>query len=102
MGLKLPGVKESTMYGAPALKLGKQPIACIATNKAAEPDTLVVWTNVEQRDMLIAEEPGTYYLEDHDRTYPVVLVRLKRVSADAMRDLLAGAVRAVLESTAGV
>lgn len=95
IGLRLPGVEESTIYGAPALKLGKRLIACIATNKAAEPDTLVVRTDFEQRDMLIAEEPGTYYLKDHYQTFPVVLVRLKRVSPDAMRDLLSGAVRVV-------
>jgi hypothetical protein len=98
LGLKHPGVEESTMYGAPALKLGKRMIACIATNKAAEPDTLVVRTDFEQRDILIAEEPATYYLKDHYKTFPVVLVRLKRVSPDAMRDLLSGAVRAVRAS----
>ena len=83
------------MYGAPALKLGKRLIACIATNKAAEPDTLVVRTDFEQRDLLIAEEPDTYYLKDHYKTFPVVLVRLKRASPDAIRDLLGAAVRAV-------
>ena len=98
MGLKHPGVEESTMYGTPALKLGGRLVACIASNKQAEPDTLVVRTDFEQRDMLIAEEPGTYYLKDHYKTFPVVLVRLKRVSADAMRDLISGAVRVVSAS----
>ena len=95
IGLKHPGVEESTMYGGPALKLGKRLVACIATNKAADPDTLVVRTDFEQRDLLIAEEPDVYYLREHYKTFPVVLVRLKRVSPDAMRDLLAGAVRVV-------
>ena len=95
MGLTLPGVVESTMYGGPALKLGKRLIACIAMNKQAEPDTLVVRTDFEQRDLLIAEEPDVYYLKDHYKTFPVVLVRLKRVTPDAMRDLLSGAVRVV-------
>ena len=83
------------MYGAPALKLGKRMVACIASNKAAEPGTLVVWTTFEQRDILIADEPGIYYLKPHYETYPVVLVRLARVSRDAMSDLLAGAVREI-------
>src|SRR3954453_10132599 len=95
IGLKLPGVEESTMYGAPALKLGGRMIACIATNKAAEPGTLIVRTDVEQRDMLIDEQPDIYYLKDHYRASPVVLVRLSRVSADAMRDLLTAAHRSV-------
>jgi hypothetical protein len=95
IGLRLPGVEEGTMYGTPALKLGKRLIACIASNKAAEPGTLVVRTDFEQRDALIEEAPDTYYLKEHYQTYPVVLVRLSKVSPDAMRDLLGAAHRAV-------
>ena len=36
----------------------------------------------------MADAPETYYLTDYDRTHPVVLVRLSRVGADALRDLL--------------
>src|SRR4051812_30942478 len=88
IGLKLPGVEESTMYGMPALKLGGRMLACIASHKSAEPNTLVVRTDFDQRDALIEEEPEIYYLKEHYKTFPVVLVRLSRVNADAMRDLL--------------
>ena len=91
IGLKLPGVEESTMYGMPALKLGGRMLACIASHKSAEPDTLVVCTDFDQRDMLIEEEPAIYYLKEHYQAYPVVLVRLSRVNAEAMRDLLRAA-----------
>ena len=84
------------MYGSPALKLGGRPVACMASNKSAEPGTLVLWTTFEQRDAMIAEEPETYYLKPHYETYPVVLVRLSRVSREAMQDLLAGAVRSIV------
>jgi len=79
------------MYGSPALKVGGQMFACIASHKSAEPNTLIVWMDVAQRDALIAEDPDTYYLKDHYVGYPVVLVRLSRVHPDAMRDLLHGA-----------
>ena len=95
IGLRLPGFEEGTMYGTPALKLGKRLIACIASNKAAEPGTLVVRTDFEQRDALIEEAPDTYYLKEHYKTYPVVLVRLSKVSPDAIRDLLGAAHRLV-------
>ena len=84
------------MYGSPALKLQGRMVACIASNKSAEPGTLVLRTTFEQREMMIAEEPQTYYLKPHYETYPVVLVRLSRVSREAMQDLLAGAVRAIV------
>ena len=83
------------MYGAPALKLGKKWIACIASHKSAEPDTLVVWTSFEQRDALIDEAPDTYYVKEHYQPYPVVLIRLSKANPDAMRDLLNAAHRLV-------
>ena len=87
------------MYGSPALKVGGQMVACIASNKSAEPGTLVLRTTFEQRDALIAEEPEIYYLKPHYETYPVVLVRLSRVSREVMQDLLAGAVRSIGTAT---
>jgi hypothetical protein len=95
IGLRLPDVEETTMYGAPALKLKGRMLACIASNKSAEPKTLVMRTTFEQRDLLIAEQPDTYYVKDHYLTFPLVLVRLPRVNADAMRDLLGAAHRIV-------
>jgi hypothetical protein len=95
IGLRLPGTEEGTMYGAPALKVGGKTFACIASHKSAEPDTLAVRMDFAQRDALIEEDPATYYLKDHYRNYPVVLVRLSRVHPDALRDLLGGAWRLV-------
>ena len=98
IGLRMPDVVEATMYGSPALKLGGRLIACIASHKSAEHNTLVMRTDFEQRDALIAEEPDTYYLKEHYKTFPVVLVRLSRVSPDATRDLLGAAHRLVSAS----
>jgi hypothetical protein len=83
------------MYGSPALKLRGALVACIASHKSAERNTLIVRTDDAQRDALIAEEPETYYLKPHYEGYSVVLVRLSRVTPEAMRDLLAGACRLV-------
>jgi hypothetical protein len=47
------------------------------------------------RDALVEEDPGTYYLKEHYLNYPCVLVRLSRVRADALRDLITGAHRFV-------
>jgi len=68
---------------------------CIASNKSAEPNTLVVMMDFTDRDALIEDDPGTYYLKDHYLNYPCVLVRLSRVRADALRDLVTGAHRFV-------
>jgi hypothetical protein len=88
MGRAMPGVEQTTTWGAPALKLRGKMVACQAINKSAEPNTLVVCVPFTQRDELIAADPDTYYLKPHYEDYPCVLVRLLRVHPDALRDLL--------------
>ena len=55
---------------------------------SAEPNTLAIRIDFDQRDELIAADPNTYYLTDHYVDYPCVLVRLARVPPDALPDLL--------------
>lgn len=88
IGRALPDVEEGTTYGTPALKVNGKMFVCLASHKSAESDTLVARIGFPQRDEMIATEPDTYYLKDHYVSYPVVLVRLSRVHADALRDLL--------------
>ena len=88
MGLALPDVEEGTVYGSPALKVRGKMFACIAIHRSADPDTLAIRIDFDQRDELISADPNTYYLTDHYVNYPVVLVRLTRVNPDALRDLL--------------
>ena len=88
IGRAMPGVEQTTTWGAPTLKLRGKMVACQAINKSAEPNTLVVCVPFTQRDELIAADPDTYYLKPHYEDYPCVLVRLSRVHHDALRDLL--------------
>ena len=71
-----------------AFKVDGRMFACLASHRSAEPNTLVVRMDFDERDGLIAAEPKTYYLTDHYVDYPCVLVRLTRVRHDALRDLL--------------
>jgi hypothetical protein len=91
----LPGVEEGTAWGVPALKLRGRLLACMASNKAAEPDTLVVLVGFDQRDAMVADDPATYYLKPHYVGYPSVLVRLPRIDRGALKDLLHAAWRFV-------
>jgi len=95
IGRTLPDVEVTTAYGQPALKAGGKMFVCIASHKSAEPGTLVVRMDFADRDALVEDDPGTYYLKDHYLDYPCVLVRLSRVGADALRDLVTGAHRFV-------
>src|SRR5258708_25017408 len=95
IGRALPDVEVTTTWGQPTLKVRGKMFVCIASHKSAEANTLVVMMDFAARDALIQDDPGTYYLEDHYVTYPCVLVRLSRVRADALRDLITGAHRFV-------
>ena len=93
IGRTLPGVEVTTSWGQPTLKVRGRMFVCIAANKSAEPNTLVVMMDFADRDALIEDDPATYYLKDHYLNYPCVLVRLSRVHPDALRDLVTGAQR---------
>jgi hypothetical protein len=88
IGLTFPGVEESTAYGSPALKLDGKLLACMASHRSAEPGSLVVRVSFEDRDALLAEAPEIYYVKEHYLNYESALVRLSRISPDALRDLL--------------
>ena len=91
----LPDVEMTTTWGQPTLKVHGKMFVCIASHKSAEPNTLVVMMDFADRDAIVEEDPGTYYLKEHYLNYPCVLVRLSRVRADALRDLVIGAHRFV-------
>ena len=95
IGRTLPDVEVTTAWGQPALKVRGRMFVCIASHKSAEPNTLAVMMDFTDRDALVEEDPGTYYLKEHYLNYPCVLVRLSRVRADALRDLITGAHRFV-------
>ena len=84
----LADVEEGTSWGVPSIKLRGRLLACMASHKSAEPGTLVVCVSVDQRDAMIADDPGTYYLKDHYVGHPCVLVRLARIDPGALEDLL--------------
>lgn len=88
IALALPDVEESTTYGAPSLKVRGKLLACPAIDRSAEPNTLAVRIDAEQRAELIAAEPSIYYVTEHYLNYPTVLVRLAAISRIALRVLL--------------
>ncbi|HJP91627.1 MAG TPA: MmcQ/YjbR family DNA-binding protein [Pyrinomonadaceae bacterium] len=84
----LPGVEDSTIHGAPSLKVRGKLLTCPALDPAAEENTLAVRIGFDTRAELMAADPDVYYLTDHYVNYPAVLVRLSRISRDSLRDLL--------------
>jgi hypothetical protein len=94
----LPNVEATTRYdGAAVLKAHGVFMAGLAMHASAEPDTLVVRAEFEERKGLLEDAPDTYYVTDHYRPYPVVLVRLSLLNREVLRELLAGSWRMTVE-----
>src|SRR6202007_3273477 len=87
IGLALPGVEESPAYGSPALKVHGKLLACVPVNRSAEPGSLAVRVDFDNRAELLAAAPDVYYVTDHYLNYNAVLVRLSRVTPDVLQDL---------------
>ena len=100
IGVSLPHVDAATRYdGSPVLKVAGVFMAGLATHESAEPGTLVIRADVDDRESFIEDAPHTYYLTEYYRRYPLVLVRLERVTQDALRELLSMSHRLTLPKT---
>jgi hypothetical protein len=95
LGLALPDVVDGTAYGSPALKRDGKLLACIPINKSAEPNSIVVRIDLEQRAELLRQQPDIYYITDHYAPHPTVLVRLSRITRADLGELLRDAHRFV-------
>src|SRR5262245_52724695 len=99
-GLTLPGVEASIRYdGSPVLKLGGCFMAGLATHPSAEPGTLVVRSDFDERERLIEDAPETYYVTEYYEAYPLVLARLSQMNREALHDLLSVSWRLTLPKT---
>jgi hypothetical protein len=91
IGAKLPGVAGSVGGRGMALRIKGRILACQAINNSAEPNSLMVRIGSERRDALLAQNPDAYYLTKHYQPYPVILVRLDKISRTYLGSLLAEA-----------
>ena len=91
IALGLPDVEETTSHGSLAFKSRGKLFAWMPVKKSVEPNTLAIRIDFDRRTDLIAEAPEIYYLIDHYKDYPAVLIRLALIDADALRDLVGGA-----------
>ena len=84
--LALPGVTEGTSYVLPSLlAFGK-----FLSRKRFEAEGGVVLRvgTMDERDWLIEHEPDAFFITDHYKNHPAVLVRLEWADPLTVRELL--------------
>ena len=67
-------------YGTPGFRVG----GVLFLRFHQDGESLVVRTDFEQREELLAADPASYYITDHYVNYEWILVRVARVHADAL------------------
>jgi hypothetical protein len=85
----LPGVEESPWYGTPGLKVGKKGFLRL---REAGVVVIGVGTMLE-RDYLLDADPKAFYITDHYRDYPALLVRLSSIRSSVLFEMVADAWR---------
>jgi hypothetical protein len=84
LATKLPGVARGTSYGTPALHVRKKFLARLKEDG----ESVAIKIAFADRDVLLELDPAAFYLTDHYRPYPAMLVRLSQVRRDLIEPLL--------------
>jgi hypothetical protein len=83
LGKALPEVEESTWFGTPSLKVrGKSFV------RLREEDVIVVMVDLDEKEALLAAEPGVFFMTPHYDGYPAMLVGLSAIADDELREVL--------------
>ena len=84
LALAFPGVEEGLSYGTPGFRVRWKFLA----RMWEDGETLVVKCGDDERDFRMKADPETFFITDHYRGYPTVLVRLASVTTTELRDVL--------------
>jgi hypothetical protein len=86
-----PGIEDSTSYGTPALKVRGKLLARVHQSG----ECFVLRAELLDREILMQSDPHVFFITDHYREYPWILVRFAAVDACALPDLIERAWRSV-------
>lgn len=81
LALDLPGVEQATSWGQPCLKAHKK----LWVWWSPQEDAPVFKVPFEEREVLAACAPETYFFTDHYKRHPLILVRPERLDWDWAR-----------------
>lgn len=81
---QLPGVTEGISYGTPALHVGKRFLARLKEDG----ETMAIKIDFADREVLLELDPSAFYLTEHYRPYPAVLVRLNKAPSALVAQVL--------------
>ena len=92
IALAFPEAHEKSSYGNPAIFIAKK----FFTRLRPEDDGIVcIVDSIDERDALLELDPRTYFITDHYKNYPSVLVRIQRINESMLKKMLERRWRAI-------
>ena len=84
IALAFPGVEARPSYGTPGLYVATKFMA-----RLREPDVMVLKpVEDDEQQFLMGTQPAVFFLTDHYRGYPAILIRLSKAQPDHVRELI--------------
>ena len=84
LALKLPEAAESTAYGTPCFRVRKRLFARLREDGT----TLVVRVDPLEREALLNDPSGTYFITPHYQDHPYILVGIESADPGELWELL--------------
>lgn len=81
----IPGAHDKLWFRKPAIFCHDRFLTKVHDTEAA---MLLQVGSLEMRDMMLQAEPGLFYITDHYRNFPFVLMRLSAATARSLKDML--------------
>lgn len=86
IALSLPEVVEKPWHGTPGFRVKDKSFLRIRSE--AEGGLVVFVADLDEKEALLAAEPGTFFTTPHYDGYPVVLVDLARIDVDELTEVI--------------
>ncbi|HSC60250.1 MAG TPA: MmcQ/YjbR family DNA-binding protein [Rhizomicrobium sp.] len=80
-----PEAHEKESYGNPAFFIAKK---FFTRYRKTDDSVVFIVDSMETRDMMLELDPKTYFITDHYKDYPSVLVRMERITPDELKLML--------------
>ena len=84
LALAMPNVNERPCYGTPAFYVKRTLFARLLEDG----ESVVVKIDYADRTRRMKADPETFFITEHYRNYPMMIVRLSAVDADDLQELL--------------
>ena len=85
IALSVPGTREKLYFNKPSIFHGDDFVAVVHDK---HPAVVLRVSSIEMRDMMLEAEPALFYITDHYKNWPGLLVRLEALDRAILKALI--------------